>query len=106
MVKAFKLTPAVFLVSESLILTPSLLLLIGIFLSLFQSNNMLYSIVSGNSLLRNIFIGILMPFAGGFLSYQYLERYALSGIMRKTTKIILGYSILEIGIFSMLLFLH
>ncbi len=106
MSKALKLSPAVFLASEFFILTPSLLLIIGIFLSLFQINNTLYNIVSGGSLIKNIFIGIGMPLAGGFLSYQYLERYGPVGIIRKITKITLAYSIIEISIFSFMLFLH
>jgi len=106
MLSLFKLTPKFFIFSEFFILVPSLLLLVGIFLSLFQNNNSLYYLVSGGLFLRSIFIGIIMPVAGGFLSYQYLERYAPAGFIKKIAKITLGYSIIEIGIFSLLLFLR
>ena len=104
MLKSFKLTPPFFLISEFFILSPSILLLIGIFLSIFSNSFLIRTI--NESFAKFILVAFVMPFSGGFLSYHYLERYGPQGMVRKITKFILSYSILEIGIVSALLFLR
>lgn len=78
-----KLSPALFLVLEFFMIFPSALFLLGFI---------------NYGLVQNLFILIIDPFAGGFLAYNYLERYGPKGFIRTLTKIIIAYSILEIGI--------
>lgn len=78
-----KLSPALFLVLEFFMIFPSVLFLLG---------------VVSYSLIQNILIVMVGPFAGGFLAYNYLEKYRPKRYLKTFTKLILAYSITEIGL--------
>ena len=98
MFKKTKLSPALFLVLEIIILLPSLLFVLGLFSWILFTNSFIYQAVLSTSLMQNISITIVSPLAGGFFAYQYLERYKPKGLIKTTAKGILAYSILEIGL--------
>lgn len=64
---------------------------------LFKSTH-LYSMVISENLIMNFGVTILSPVAGGFFSYQYLERYTPKGYVRIKAKCILAYSIIVVGL--------
>lgn len=83
MKKYFTLCPTLFLISEFFMLLPSTLFFIRIIrLEIFL----------------NILVAIVAPAAGGFVGYNYLERYNPKGILKVITKLIISYCILEIGL--------
>lgn len=81
--KKISLSPTLFLVSEFFMIIPSILFILGI---------IKYDFI------QNIFIAIVLPATGGFVAYNYLERYRVKGFIKTITKAIIGYSILEIGL--------
>lgn len=54
--------------------------------------------VISKNMLQNIGVTIISPLSGGFLAYQYLERFHPTGYSKMKAKGILAYSILEIGL--------
>lgn len=98
MSKKIKLSPALFLVLEFIILLPSLLFVLGLLSWVLFRNPFLYQNVLSANLLQNAAVTIVSPLAGGFLAYQFLERYKPKGFIKTKAKGILAYSILEIGL--------
>jgi hypothetical protein len=83
MPRKIKLSPVVFLILEFFMLFPSVLFMLG---------------VVKYGLIQNVFMVIIGPLAGGFVAYNYLERYKLGNETSKIAKIFIAYSIIEIGI--------
>ncbi len=97
--KNFRLSPALFLVLEFIILIPSILFILGVLQwFIFRSSFLLLTVTPNKALLQNILVTIVSPFAGGFLAYHYLERYKPKGYIALKAKGIIFYSIMQIGL--------
>ncbi len=93
-----RFSPALFLVLETLILFPSLCLILGIVVWNIAKIPYLYSLVMGGGFLQNIGVLLLSPLSSGILAYGYLERYKAKGWSAIVSKIILAYSIIFLGL--------
>lgn len=96
--KKISLSPTLFIILEFFILLPSFLFFLGILEYIFNKTGFVIYYVTNLNLIRSFFVTIVLPFAGGFLAYNYLERYKLKALIRKTAKAILAYSIIETGL--------
>lgn len=93
-----RLSPTLFLILEFFILLPSLLFIAGVLEWYINGTGQLLYVIGIQDIVRGVIVTVLTPFAGGFLAYNYLERYGPKGYIRKITKLILGYAIIEIGL--------
>lgn len=94
------LSPTLFLVLEAIILLPNILFVVGLILWILMHSQNLYLMVISKNFFQDFGVTIISPTAGGFLAYQYLERYHPQGFIKFKAKGILAYSIVVIGVVS------
>lgn len=93
-----RFSPTLFLFLEFFILLPSFLFVFGLIWYFITQDPSMYFLVTSQNMLQNIGVTIISPLSGGFLAYQYLERYHPKGFIRLKAKGILAYSIVVIGL--------
>lgn len=96
--KSASLSPKIFVFLEILILTPSIISAVGYLMWIFFKNPYLYLLISSGGVIQIIGCLVISPFAGGILAYGYLERFKAVGWIAVLSKLILAYSIIQIGI--------
>lgn len=105
-----KLSPALFITLETLLLLPSLIFMGGVLEYYFYGTGNIIQMVTGtDNFIKGFFVTLLTPFAAGFLAYNYIERYKIKPFIKLIAKLILFYAIIEIGlviIFSLFLLLR
>ncbi len=97
--RKISLSPTLFSILEFLILLPSLLFIVGVLeWYINRTGFLIFTLIGTNNLIKAALVTVILPFAGGFLAYNYLERYKLKGFIKALTKVILAYTIIEVGL--------
>ncbi len=96
--KPASLSPKTFVFLEALIIIPSVISAVGYVMWILLKNPYLYFLISSGGGMQIIGCLFISPFAAGVLAYGYLERFKAEGWSAKLSKLILAYSIIQIGI--------